>query len=487
MSRIFRAIALLSLLTGSALCQTPGPPPVTTSQLNLPLFAALPPVSSAAVVLVGNPGPQAYYYWLVANYTIGATSPAGPFLAINVPNTLSASNYIKVTPVYPLGAVSVDLLRTTTPVQPSGACGCAVATAVTSGTINDQSNSLSAYTVTPFIPNNFEYSIANEVISAGVSHLIERQNGAFVVDLSTVGSGGSVTNIATGTGLTGGPITTTGTISLVTPVAVANGGTGTGSTLSGFVLGGSPFSAVAASGTKCYPFQGTGGTGCDTPTGAGTVTSLTAATGGGIALTPSTITNTGTIGLLTSCSSNQVLQWSGTAWACASGGTGTVTGSGTVSFLPEWTGTGALGNSPVQDDGTFIKMSTRAFQVQGPGGFNVLSNNIAASSACGGSSTIGGGVGFAVGCWALEGTLGQPASGTITGNAVGLWGFTSNGGATESIPVIAAGVLETHGAATVSSSQWGLIAQSLTIANSATVPVSGGIYALGLNDGGATT
>jgi hypothetical protein len=45
--------------------------------------------------------------------------------------------------------------------------------------------------------------------------------------ISATGSGGSVTEVDTGTGLTGGPITTTGTVSLVTPVAIANGGTGT--------------------------------------------------------------------------------------------------------------------------------------------------------------------------------------------------------------------------------------------------------------------
>jgi len=56
---------------------------------------------------------------------------------------------------------------------------------------------------------------------------------------------------------------------------VGQGGTGTGTTLSGYVLGGSPLSAVAAVGAKCYPYQGSGGTGCDTPAGAGgdTITS----------------------------------------------------------------------------------------------------------------------------------------------------------------------------------------------------------------------
>ena len=47
--------------------------------------------------------------------------------------------------------------------------------------------------------------------------------------VSTLGAGaggnGTVTQVNTGTGLTGGPITTTGTVSLVTPVEIANGGT----------------------------------------------------------------------------------------------------------------------------------------------------------------------------------------------------------------------------------------------------------------------
>lgn len=43
--------------------------------------------------------------------------------------------------------------------------------------------------------------------------------------LIATGSGGTVTQVNTGTGLTGGPITGTGTIALSTPVTVANGGT----------------------------------------------------------------------------------------------------------------------------------------------------------------------------------------------------------------------------------------------------------------------
>jgi hypothetical protein len=135
---------------------------------------------------VGNPGPQAYFYWLVANYSVGQAPVAGPFVMVSAPNTLSVSNFVTVVPVYPAGATSLDLLRTTTPFRPSGACNCAVSTGNTSGGINDQSNSLNAYTVNPIDMNRLNETLTNEVQSSGVSHLILRQNGVFVVDLNIV-------------------------------------------------------------------------------------------------------------------------------------------------------------------------------------------------------------------------------------------------------------------------------------------------------------
>lgn len=49
-------------------------------------------------------------------------------------------------------------------------------------------------------------------------------NGIALVEVNSA-VGGGVTSVATGTGLTGGPITTSGTISLIVPVSIANGGT----------------------------------------------------------------------------------------------------------------------------------------------------------------------------------------------------------------------------------------------------------------------
>lgn len=67
-------------------------------------------------------------------------------------------------------------------------------------------------------PSNGQIDIGNgsgftrTTITAGSG--VSITNGAGSITISATGSGGSVTSVATGTGLTGGPITTTGTISL---------------------------------------------------------------------------------------------------------------------------------------------------------------------------------------------------------------------------------------------------------------------------------
>jgi len=107
---------------------------------------------------------------------------------------LSGSNFdvVNFVPVSDSG-ITYDVLRTTTPVQPSGVCNCAVATAVSGGPVNDQSNSLNAYTVVTLDPNTLNITLTNEVQGAGSAHLILRLNGVQVADLSAL-SGGTTIN-----------------------------------------------------------------------------------------------------------------------------------------------------------------------------------------------------------------------------------------------------------------------------------------------------
>jgi hypothetical protein len=190
------SMSCILLLASLAWSQT-GQPPISTTQLILPVFETnIAPATQANAARVGNPGPQTIYYWMVTNFTLGSSSPVGPFSVINAPNTLSSGNYVVFTPSYPAGIASIDLLKTSRPTPPSGACNCAVATGVTSGTISDQSNSTSSYTVNPLNVSNYTMTVDNEVQGAGSSHAILRQNGVFVADLSAPG-GGTLTGSGT--------------------------------------------------------------------------------------------------------------------------------------------------------------------------------------------------------------------------------------------------------------------------------------------------
>ena len=190
MKRCKLLLAVFLALATSVVAQGPQrqAPPITTSQVILPVYSAnLTPATQANTSLVGNPGPQTIYYWMVSNFLLGASSPVGPFTVRNAANTLSGTQYVAFTPVYPAGITSIDLLKTTTPIPPNGACNCAVATGSTSGTINDQSNSTGAYTVAPVDVTAFNLTLDNEVQGAASTHLILRQNGVQIADLSTGG------------------------------------------------------------------------------------------------------------------------------------------------------------------------------------------------------------------------------------------------------------------------------------------------------------
>jgi hypothetical protein len=81
--------------------------------------------------------------------------------------------------------------------------------------------------------------------------------------------------------------------------------------------------------------------------GTGTITGVTTATGSG--LSGGGTAGSLTLSLLKTCSANQVLQWSGTAWACAAiGGGGTVTSVALAAPASDFTVSG----SPIKGAGT---------------------------------------------------------------------------------------------------------------------------------------
>jgi hypothetical protein len=125
--------------------------------------------------------------------------------------------------------------------------------------------------------------------------------------------------------------------------------------------------------------------------GDGTVTSV----GTGSGLTGGPITGSGTISLLTSCASGQILQWNGSSWVCSAAGTGTVT---SVS-----SGTGLKGG-PITGSGTLTADSTVV-------AFLGLENQFTASQNVNGTITA----------------TNLSASGTVSGASVAATGTVSGG------------------------------------------------------------
>jgi len=83
--------------------------------------------------------------------------------------------------------------------------------------------------------------------------------------------------------------------------------------------------------------------------GGGTITGIVTASGSG--LTGGGTSGTLNLGLTTTCSSKQVLQWNGSTWACSNTGTGTITG---LTAGTDLTGGGSDGNVIVNLDTTQV-------------------------------------------------------------------------------------------------------------------------------------
>lgn len=196
---IFRLCCILALAVSSWGQQNPpAAPTVQTSRLGFPLFGInAVPIAGATIQIVGQPGQATWYLWAVANYTEGSViSSIGT--VTNAANTLSGSNYIAIYPIYPTDSgVTVDILATQTPLQPSGSCGCAVSTGNTGGAIFFQSNTTNPYTVTLISPTSFRLWLTNEVVGSGSTHLLLRNEaGALVCDLSTGCGSGTGCNVS---------------------------------------------------------------------------------------------------------------------------------------------------------------------------------------------------------------------------------------------------------------------------------------------------
>ncbi len=146
--------------------------------------------------------------------------------------------------------------------------------------------------------------------------------------------------------------------------------------------------------------------------GTGTITGITTATGSG--LTGGATSGTAALSLLTTCTANQVLQWSGSAWVCATvSGSG---GSGTVTSVA--TGLGLLGG-PITTSGALTINTAVVPQLNVANTFTgnqTVNGNLSATGVVTGSSYQIGSSLFAFGSYANENAfLGFAGNSTMTG------------------------------------------------------------------------
>jgi hypothetical protein len=190
---------------------------------------------------------------------------------------------------------------------------------------------------------------------------------------------GSVTSVATGAGLTGGPITSSGTISI--PAAgVTNA-----------MLANSSVTVKAGTGLSGGGTLALGGTVTLTSTATGTITGVTAGSG----LTGGGTTGNVSLSLLKTCSTGQVLAWSGTAWACSTISGGGLGGSGTTNGFAYFSNAATLASTAAAKNGQILIGSTGKAPVLATltAGANVTITNAAGKITI--ASTGGGGGGGA--------------------------------------------------------------------------------------------
>lgn len=271
---------LLVLLASIVAAQ--GPEAKTFSSVTFPVYTLnATPVAGANLQVIGAPGQATWCYWGVANFQIGSViSSLG--CVQNAPNTLSGSNYVSILPWgYPPSSASIDILATPTFVQPTGACACAVATGLTTGGTNQQSNTTSAYTVSLLNSATFNLVLRNEVVGSASTHLLLRNafTGALVSDLSSLG-GGCVplsSNVNGVLYLNGTPVCTSNT-----DFTFSDGAGGAFLRVGG-VVGGNPGTVIFASPTL-------GSTNISVPqTGTGDLTWFSVGSSGGLSIGTSSV------------------------------------------------------------------------------------------------------------------------------------------------------------------------------------------------------
>jgi trimeric autotransporter adhesin len=224
---------------------------------------------------------------------------------------------------------------------------------------------------------NLLYGVTGSISETGLS---VNRNGIFTFAPGQTFPGaagsGTVTSVSTGAGLTGGPITTTGSIS-IPPAGVTNS-----------MLANPSITVKAGPGLSGGGTVALGGTiTLNNTSSGGTITGVTAGPG----LTGGGTSGAVSLSLLQTCAIGQILAWNGSTWICSTPGTGST--SGTIDGIAYFSAPTTIASTAAPTNGQILIGSTGKAPVLGTltAGANISITNSAGAITIASTGGSGGG------------------------------------------------------------------------------------------------
>ena len=479
--------------------------PLFLTAQQVPVGSGVPAPVQASASYQGKRGVQPIYYWVCTRFPSGYACMSQPAIASGTEGigNLGGGNSVNLNwSAVVSGATGYDVIRQSSGGSFSGSCnnGCAIALNIHTTSYSDSSPSAgSNYPPAGLTPvmaaagrivlDNLDYATPTLVwVLAGITE-----------PFCFPGSSGCGSSLGI-TALVGdvaavGPGVATATVQGIEGVPFCTGYTPTNGEFVEYTTGGSP--------SPCYSAASASAGGITQLTG-----DATAGPGSGSqALTLATVnTGPGTCGDATHvCQITTNGKGLTTAQTAIGITAGTITGSGTVNDLPKWTGSTALGNSGVSDDGTTVSTAElwAAAQNTSTGDTDAGGNlNVTGNGNFGTGSGAAGSVGWCdTGCvheqvWdggssSYNGTNTMPQSAPASGQVLTCvtasgancaLGWSTPGGGTANQNIRS--IIADFGDFTSTASALSASAQSCTL-----VPISGtinGVYLVGNASGSVT-
>lgn len=113
----------------------------------LSLSSQAPPSPVVGAGAIGARGGTVLYYWVVARYPAGSSSPSTAAMALNTVGelNLTVSNFVRVSWSAMAGATGYDVIRSSSPMMPASCVACAVVLNTSSTTVDDTTPTGSAW------------------------------------------------------------------------------------------------------------------------------------------------------------------------------------------------------------------------------------------------------------------------------------------------------------------------------------------------------